>query len=172
MTIHEALQAADAARGRNEVSDTEMTRWLSYVDRRVIEELIRTHADDLTTRHETLEDFDKRIRLLEEQLAEADDGDDFNPEADRLRDLIIAEKEERDAVMEADYSGADPDTQLYIKAPFEDIYVYYLLARTDLLNRESASHNDHMRQFYTEWKRYANWYNRNSRPTGARDIKW
>ena len=187
MTIHEAIQAADAAREGNVVSDIQMTQWLSYVDGRVIEELILTHETDLTTRQETLADIDERIRKLEAQQAALDD-DDPDPEtdqlawmADELRDItekakigieIQNQMDFRDQIMRADYADVDPDTVLYIRAPFEDIYLYYLLARIDLLNRESSSHNDNMRQFYTEWKRYANWFNRNSMPTGSRDIRW
>lgn len=188
MTIHEAIQAADAAREGNVVSDIQMTQWLSYVDGRVIEELILTHETDLTTRQETLADIDERIRKLEAQQAALDDDPAPETEDNNLNWMIDAisdttakakigieirnQMDFRDQIMRADYADVDPDTELYIRAPFEDIYLYYLLARIDLLNRESSSHNDNMRQFYTEWKRYANWYNRNSMPTGSRDIRW
>ncbi len=168
MTIHEAIQAADAAREGNSVSDIQMTKWLSYVDGRVLEELIITHRDDLTTRQEQISGYDERITRLASRLAE----DIPEEQKSRIRDEIITIRQERDRFAMADYSELDPDAELYIRAPFEDVYLYYLLARIDLLNRESSSHNDNMRQFYTEWKRYANWFNRNSTPLGSRDIRW
>lgn len=145
-----------------------MIRWLSYVDGRVLEELIITHVDDLTTRQEQISTYDDSITLLTARL----DEDLTAAEESRIRDEIITVRQERDNFAHADYSELDPDTELYIRAPFEDIYIYYLVARIDLLNRESSSHNDNMRQFYTEWKRYANWYNRHSMPSGPKDIRW
>ena len=60
-------------------------------------------------------------------------------------------------------SESDDSTILLIPDPFSEIYRYWLMARIDEVNRDSAYTNN-ITQFNRAWTTYANWYNRTHLP--------
>lgn len=56
------------------------------------------------------------------------------------------------------------DTELVIKAPYEGVYAYYLMAMIDLHNAEILRHNNMMGQFSALYTDYRVWYKRTHMP--------
>lgn len=69
----------------------------------------------------------------------------------------------------AGYDASTPlDTALLVPEPFEELYLYYLLAQIDFRNGEYDRYNQSMNMFLAAYKAYAAWYNRSRTPLGQR----
>ena len=64
------------------------------------------------------------------------------------------------------------DAPLYVAIPHESLYLYYLLARIDQMNGETARYNESAAMFNAQYESYCAWYNRTHRPKGTHvDVK-
>lgn len=60
----------------------------------------------------------------------------------------------------------DPDTELLIPAPFDEIYLLWMQAQIDYHNGEYARYNNSAERYNTAWSEYRNHYNRTHMPKG------
>ena len=56
------------------------------------------------------------------------------------------------------------DVQLLAEAPYDDIYVYYLLAMIDFYNREPENYNNSYMMFNEKYNDFAKWWQRTHTP--------
>ena len=67
------------------------------------------------------------------------------------------------------YDGDTPlDTRLLVPAPFEEMYLHYMLAQLHYHNGEYDRYNRAMEQFRAVWDAFVNFYNRTHTPLGQR----
>ena len=59
------------------------------------------------------------------------------------------------------------ETELLVKAPYDDIYVSWLESRIDYANGEYAKYNNSILLFNTAYASYEKFYNRNNMPKGT-----
>lgn len=68
------------------------------------------------------------------------------------------------------FSGYDtmtsPETELLIKAPYDDIYIKWLEAQIDYYLGETAKYNNSIALFNAAFSEYVKYYNRNNMPKG------
>lgn len=62
------------------------------------------------------------------------------------------------------YSDASLDTELLIADTYSDVYTDYLMAMIAYSNGETERYQNSMIMFNTNYREYANWYNRNHKP--------
>ena len=60
--------------------------------------------------------------------------------------------------------ATDPDTVLLAKAPYDEMYRYYLEMHIDLVNLEYDKYNNSAVQFNEAWGQFARKYHREHRP--------
>lgn len=74
-----------------------------------------------------------------------------------------------------DFDGYDKytmlDTDLIVKAPFDDIYPLWLESRIDYYNREYGAYNNSVTAFNTAYSSFERAYNRDHMPKGTK-IKY
>ena len=92
----------------------------------------------------------------------------------RLDQMIfhdLAERHEADEdtpqVCPAYTQATPPDTELLAKAPYDEIYRFYLEMHIDLANQEYGKYNNSAMLFANTWGRLARDYHRQHRPKGA-----
>lgn len=66
----------------------------------------------------------------------------------------------------------DPQTELLVPAPFDEIYLRWLEAQIHYHNGEYDKYNNAIMMFNTSFEAYADWYNRHNTPVsrGARFL--
>lgn len=64
-------------------------------------------------------------------------------------------------------SDTDPQTELLVGAPFDEIYLRWMEAQIDYYNGEIKKYNISMSMFNTEYEAFENWYRRNHKPKGS-----
>ena len=60
----------------------------------------------------------------------------------------------------------DPETELLVPAPFDEMYLRWLEAQIDYHNGEYDKYNNAVLMYQTAYDGYANYYNRNHMPIG------
>ena len=55
----------------------------------------------------------------------------------------------------------NPDTVLMIPAPYDLLYIDYLVMRIDLQNADYERYNNGALRYREEWQAWADWFNRN-----------
>lgn len=65
----------------------------------------------------------------------------------------------------------DADTELLVKAPYEDVYSLYVMAQIDLLNKEYDHYNNMVLAFADLLEQFKAWYLRNNRPEGIKNFR-
>ena len=72
------------------------------------------------------------------------------------------EDHEPDEMPAYDPSGThtNPDTVLLIPAPYDLLYLDYLVMRVDLINADYERYNNDAIQYNEQYQAYVNWYNR------------
>lgn len=61
--------------------------------------------------------------------------------------------------------------ELIAKAPYDIMYVYWLMAQIDLKASELNRYNNSLALFNSEYKRYKAWFNRTFMPKAKKQIK-
>lgn len=75
----------------------------------------------------------------------------------------IPDDDTPDTMPEYDPSAThtNPDTVLMVQAPYDEMYIDYLVMRIDLINADYERYNNGAVRFREEWQAYVDWYNRN-----------
>ena len=58
----------------------------------------------------------------------------------------------------------DKDTELLVPAPYDEMYIHWIMAQIDLANGEYNKYNAEITMFNNEWEDYAKHYNRTHMP--------
>ena len=82
--------------------------------------------------------------------------------------LIIDAHEGGEEVLFEGYDDStDPERELLVPAPFDELYLRWLEARMDYLNGEYDRYNNAMEMYQTLWDSYVNHYRRIHMPKGG-----
>lgn len=72
----------------------------------------------------------------------------------------------------ATFTGYDEDTDegtvLLVPAPYDEMYLHYLIAQIEYFDQQEGRYNNANRLFESVWNDYACWYNRTHMPIGPR----
>lgn len=61
-------------------------------------------------------------------------------------------------------ADADKDTLLLVPSPFDEMYIYWLMAQMSYANGEIDKYNNAIALYNAEYEAYEKWYHRNNRP--------
>lgn len=64
--------------------------------------------------------------------------------------------------------NTDPQTELLVPAPFDEMYLRWLEAQIDYANGEYGKYNQSILMFQTDYNGYERYYNRNHMPIGRK----
>lgn len=56
------------------------------------------------------------------------------------------------------------DTELYVKAPYDNLYVYYVMMMIDKMNNDAVHYQSSASSFSAAYSSFSQWYNRTFRP--------
>ena len=89
-----------------------------------------------------------------------------------VKRLIIDTHEGGEDVIFEGYTDAtDPETEMLVPAPFDEMYLRWLEAQIDYANGEYGKYNNSILMYQTAYDGYANYYNRNHMPK-SKGIKY
>ena len=87
---------------------------------------------------------------------------------DHMVKTLIIDTHEGEAVAFSGYDDrTDPETELLVPAPFDEMYLRWLEAQIDYHNGEYDKYNNAILMYQTAYDGYANYYNRNNMPKGT-----
>lgn len=87
----------------------------------------------------------------------------------RVKALIVDTHEGAEDVIFHGYKeNTDPDTELLVPAPFDEIYLRYLEAQIHYRNQEEDRCNNATDAYNVLWAEFRNYYNRQHMPKGTR----
>lgn len=69
-------------------------------------------------------------------------------------------------------SETDPTTEMLVPAPYDMIYVYWLMAQIDHLNMEMDKYNNDRSLFEDAWGNFADYWNRKKMPIQRNRQFW
>ena len=88
---------------------------------------------------------------------------------ERIMHNIIATHEGAEIESFEGYTDETPlTTELLVRSPYDEIYVYWLEAQIDYWNGEYSKYNNSIEMFNTAYKTYENYYNRTHMPKGKK----
>lgn len=80
----------------------------------------------------------------------------------------VIQTHEPDEDTPTEYAGYDqatePDTELLVQAPFDELYRFYLEMHIDLANQEYDKYNNSAQLYANALSQYKRWYHREHRP--------
>ena len=86
-----------------------------------------------------------------------------------VKRLIIDTHEDGEDITFTGYDDTtDPETELLVPAPFDEMYLRWLEAQIDYTNGEYDKYNNSILMYQTAYDGYANYYNRNHMPKGKK----
>lgn len=89
-----------------------------------------------------------------------------------IKRQIIDTHEDGDLVPFEGYNDDTPlDTELIVKAPYDDLYIFWLESRIDYSNAEYSKYNNSITRYNDTYQQYMNDYNRSHMPVGSK-IKY
>lgn len=65
----------------------------------------------------------------------------------------------------------DEDTELLVASPYDELYIYYLLAKINLMLQEIQFYNNNQAVYEETYGRYIAWYNRTHKPKGLNIMR-
>lgn len=77
----------------------------------------------------------------------------------------------------AEFFGYDENTdaetaELLIEPPWTQVYILYLMMKTELHNGDAVRCNNAAGAFYAAWRSYTDWYNRTHPPKGPAALRF
>ena len=91
-----------------------------------------------------------------------------------FRDVMCAH--EKDGSVPDTFAGYDqstaPDTELLAKAPYDEIYRFYLEMQIDLANQEYEKYNNSAVLYANAWGQFARAYHREHKPIESKGAVW
>ena len=89
-----------------------------------------------------------------------------------IKNNVIDTHEGGEAIAFNGYDDNTPlDTELIVKAPYDEMYVSWLASKIDYFNGEYARYNNNIVRFNDTLSAYTNYYNRTHMPKG-KSIKY
>lgn len=94
----------------------------------------------------------------------------FNTYTDAEKINWLSRLDERVALLVLDTGSADgqwyakdvdTDTALLVPSPFDEMYIYWLMAQMSFANGEIEKYNNAIALYNTEYEAYEKWYHRN-----------
>ena len=82
-----------------------------------------------------------------------------------FREIILTHEDYEGEIFEGYASDVDTDTVLYVVHPFEDLYIYYLMAQYAQADGEVAKYNLYITLFNNLMSSYQAYYNRTHMPS-------
>ena len=67
--------------------------------------------------------------------------------------------------------NTDEDTTLLVKSPYDELYVYYILAQINLLQQEVKYYNNNIAVYEDKYRNYRDYLNRSYKSKGINYIK-
>ena len=67
--------------------------------------------------------------------------------------------------------NTDEDTTLLVKSPYDELYVYYILAQINLVQQEVKYYNNNIAVYEDKYRNYRNYINRSYKTKGINFIK-
>lgn len=90
-----------------------------------------------------------------------------------VKRLIIDTHEDGEDITFTGYDDTtDPETELLVPAPFDEMYLRWLEAQIDYTNGEYDKYNNSILMYQAAYDGYANYYNRNHMPKGKKIKFW
>lgn len=84
-------------------------------------------------------------------------------------EIIMTHAHEAEAETCPTYDNdTDPGTVMLVPAPYDMLYVYWLMAQIDHLNMEMEKYNNDRALFEDAWGNFADFWNRKNMPLSAR----
>lgn len=66
------------------------------------------------------------------------------------------------------YTTLDMDKELVVPFPYDVVYVYFLIAKTDLVNQEISKYNNDIKLYNDALLTFSDYWTRNHKPIGGR----
>ena len=88
------------------------------------------------------------------------------------KNIIDTHEEGEDITFTGYNEDTDADTELLVKAPYDEIYLYWLESRIDYYNGEMAKYNNSAAMFNNAYAEYANYINRNKMPLTKAEMRY
>ena len=86
-----------------------------------------------------------------------------------IKKEIIDTHEDGENIVFDGYNESTPtDTELLVKAPYDDIYLYWLESRIDYYNGEYGRYNNTVTTYNEAYSAYERFYNRAHMPKGSK----
>ena len=67
--------------------------------------------------------------------------------------------------------NTDEDTTLLVKSPYDELYVYYILAQINLVQQEVKYYNNNIAVYEDKYRNYRDYLNRSYKTKGINFIK-
>jgi hypothetical protein len=67
--------------------------------------------------------------------------------------------------------NTDEDTTLLVKSPYDELYVYYILAQINLVQQEVKYYNNNIAVYQDKYRNYRDYLNRSYKSKGINFIK-
>jgi hypothetical protein len=67
--------------------------------------------------------------------------------------------------------NTDEDTTLLVKSPYDELYVYYILAQINLVQQEVKYYNNNIAVYEEKYRNYRDYLNRSYKSKGINFIK-
>jgi hypothetical protein len=67
--------------------------------------------------------------------------------------------------------NTDEDTTLLVKSPYDELYVYYILAQINLVQQEVKYYNNNIAVYEEKYRNYRDYLNRSYKTKGINFIK-
>lgn len=84
-----------------------------------------------------------------------------------VKKMIIDTHEGGEDVVFTGYDETtDPETELLVPAPFDEVYLRWMEAQIDYSNGEYKKYNNAILMYHTAYEAYKNYYNRTHMPKG------
>jgi hypothetical protein len=179
MTISEAINKIDSLKP-NGYSQTDKISWLSLADGMIKNNIIDTHegADE----EKAIEGYIKsRAEAYEKEVEKYAKRNGVSIEEARTKvdytEITYKEAEEHIRATRPDiffngYNDDTPlDTELIVKAPYDELYISFLASKIDFFNGEFVRYNNNIVRFNDTMTAYGNHYNRTHMPKG-KHIKY
>ena len=145
MTPERAIQLADELKPNMMGVDVKY-QFLNEIEGKVFYEVIMTHAHD--------------------EDAECPHYDPPTDEEETEEEP--AEEEESEEETEEEEPAEDEPAEMLAPAPYDMLYVYWLMAQIDHLNMEMEKYNNDRALFEDAWGNFADFWNRKNMPLSAR----
>ena len=173
MTVQQAIERANEMRAGNSATDELKIKWLSEIDHIIYNDVIMTHWR--YAYFETVEALPEKgksgVVYLVSQ-GETGEYDKYVYSNGKYAKVGVFSGDLHDCCNRLEFNEyADGSAELIAKAPYDVLYVYWLMAQIDLKASELNKYNNSLALFKEAFKDYKAWYNRTHMPITKKQIR-